>query len=201
MYLASSIRLLPGNPHNHCVYVEDVQIKPSLRPFSATKIAVLLLVLAAICSAQWHHFSEKQADGRRQSSSLQMLAAHNALRARLKLPPLVWSDRLSKYAQEWADRLAVSNRLFHRTNATYGENLFLIHGAQASPADAFDAWASEARYYDYQSNSCQGRCGHYTQLIWRDTKRVGCGNASKGGTEVWVCNYDPPGNFVGERPY
>jgi pathogenesis-related protein 1 len=48
-------------------------------------------------------------------------------------------------------------------------------------------------------------CGHYTQVVWRNTQRVGCGYStcqSQGYTfEIWVCNYDPPGNFIGQTPY
>jgi len=44
-------------------------------------------------------------------------------------------------------------------------------------------------------------CGHYTQIVWRDTKQVGCGVARDNRREIWVCNYDPPGNWVGHRPY
>ena len=44
-------------------------------------------------------------------------------------------------------------------------------------------------------------CGHYTQVVWRKSLRVGCGMATCGATEVWVCNYDPAGNWDGERPY
>ena len=133
--------------------------------------------------------------------SREILAAHNTLRARFKVPPLVWSNELAQYAQEWANRLVATERLAHRPNPVYGENIFLVHGADVTPSAVVAAWASEARNYNYQSNSCQGRCGHYTQLIWRDTKKVGCGAAVKDDTQVWVCNYDPPGNIAGERPY
>jgi hypothetical protein len=44
-------------------------------------------------------------------------------------------------------------------------------------------------------------CGHYTQIVWRNTKSVGCAVARGKGVEVWVCNYDPPGNYAGQRPY
>jgi pathogenesis-related protein 1 len=44
-------------------------------------------------------------------------------------------------------------------------------------------------------------CGHYTQIVWRNTKAVGCAVGGKGAREVWVCDYDPPGNYVGQRPY
>jgi pathogenesis-related protein 1 len=94
------------------------------------------------------------------------------------VPPLAGSDRLAAHAQDWADTRAA-----------------------ASPAQAVDAWASESQNYDYNSNGCRGVCGHYTQMVWRDTKEVGCAVAPGEGREVWACNYEPPGNWVGKRPY
>jgi hypothetical protein len=63
------------------------------------------------------------------------------------------------------------------------------------------SWADEARGYNVSANSCTGVCGHYTQIVWRKTRSVGCAVAADPGREVWVCEYDPPGNVVGYRPY
>ena len=126
--------------------------------------------------------------------SVDILAAHNAVRSRLDLPPLAWSNRLAAHAQEWANTLLARRQFFHRQNPRYGENLFEILGATASPAQVVHEWASEAHDYNHRSNTCRGVCGHYTQLVWRNTRSVGCGVARRGGREVWVCNYDPPGN-------
>jgi pathogenesis-related protein 1 len=131
----------------------------------------------------------------------EMLAAHNAVRARVGVPPLAWSEQLAARAQEWANTLLARRQFGHRPHQAYGENLFEMDGAAASPAQVVNDWASEARDYDYKSNRCRGRCGHYTQIVWRDTKSVGCGVARGGGREVWVCDYDPAGNWAGERPY
>jgi len=130
-----------------------------------------------------------------------MLAAHNSVRRSVGVPPLVWSDRLADFAQEWADYLAAHRQFFHRRDSPYGENLFEITGARGSPSEVVNDWASESRDYQYRSNDCRGVCGHYTQIVWRDTKRVGCAASRSGRTEVWVCNYDPPGNYTGKRPY
>jgi len=130
-----------------------------------------------------------------------MLAAHNSLRARVGVPPLAWSDRLTALAQDWANTLLTRRQLMHRPNSSYGENLFEITGAAASPAQVVDTWAGESRNYDYNSNKCRGVCGHYTQIVWSGTKEVGCAVARRGVREVWVCNYSPPGNFVNMRPY
>ena len=130
-----------------------------------------------------------------------MLQAHNAVRSRLRLPPLAWSDQLAVAARQWAKTLLTHNEFLHRPRSAYGENLFEVDGAYASPAQVVSQWASEARNYDYASNRCNGVCGHYTQIVWRDTTEVGCGLARSARREVWVCEYNPPGNWAGRRPY
>ena len=131
----------------------------------------------------------------------EILDAHNRVRSGVGVPPLVWSDELAAVAQGWANQLISEGRLRHRANPRYGENLYLISGARATPNDVISAWAAEAKDYDYRTNTCSSRCGHYTQIIWRSTKAVGCAVARSRSTEVWVCEYSPPGNYVGERPY
>ena len=160
-----------------------------------------LIVLAGTAGAQWRRFGEGPAAPEPSSLSRDMLAAHNAVRARVGVPPLTWSDRLAAHSQKWADTLLARKQFIHRPNSTYGENLFEITGARASPSQVVNAWAAESRDYNYASNRCSGLCGHYTQIVWRDTKAVGCAVARGKGREVWVCNYDPPGNWAGKRPY
>ena len=135
------------------------------------------------------------------SLSQDMLAAHNAVRATVTAPPLIWSDKLATAAQEWANTLIEKKEFIHRPKSKFGENLFQIEGAKSIPKQVVDRWASEASNYDYKSNRCHGACGHYTQIVWRDTKEVGCAVARGGAREVWVCEYNPPGNYVGRRPY
>jgi pathogenesis-related protein 1 len=133
--------------------------------------------------------------------SREMLVAHNAVRKRVGAPPLAWSNELASYAQQWADSLLASGEFRHRPNPVYGENLFDVTGASASPGEVVADWAAEARNYDYQSNRCRDVCGHYTQIVWAGTKQVGCAVARGPNRKVWVCNYNPPGNRVGRRPY
>jgi pathogenesis-related protein 1 len=130
-----------------------------------------------------------------------LLAAHNAARARVGVTPLVWSDRLAAYAQGWADRLVASGGFAHRPDNRYGENLYEVRGVSAEPRDVVDAWVSEASNYRPAGNACSAVCGHYTQIVWRETRAVGCGVAGDYRREVWVCDYDPPGNVIGRRPY
>jgi pathogenesis-related protein 1 len=130
-----------------------------------------------------------------------MLAAQNAVRTQVGIAPLGWSDRLAARAQEWADTLVARKQFIHRPQSEFGENLYEIKGAAGSVAQVVKAWAAESGNYDYTRNRCRGVCGHYTQIVWRDTKEAGCGVARSEGREVWVCDYDPPGNLVGKRPY
>jgi uncharacterized protein YkwD len=130
-----------------------------------------------------------------------MLETHNAVRARVGVPPLAWSAQLAATAQNWASRLIATNDFSHQPANRYGENLYGISGGVASPGQVVGAWADEARDYDLRRDTCTGVCGHYTQIVWRTTRNVGCGVASDPEREIWVCEYDPPGNFIGYRPY
>ena len=83
------------------------------------------------------------------SLSREILARHNAVRARMGVPPLAWSQRLAARAQDWADHLLAHRQFMHRPKSPYGENLFEIDGGSASPAQIVRSWASESRDYDY----------------------------------------------------
>ncbi len=130
-------------------------------------------------------------------------AAHNEVRRGVGVGPLRWSSELAAHAQQWADHLAARGcNLQHRPSGgdAFGENLFWSSAA-ATPAAVVAEWAAERSGYDHAKNRCRGVCGHYTQVVWRRSQRLGCGVARCDAAELWVCNYDPPGNFVGESPY
>ena len=117
------------------------------------------------------------------------------------MAPLHWSPALARHAQVWADRLAKRGcALEHRRDDGYGENLYWSSATSTASAVVAE-WAAEAKHYDHRKNSCKGVCGHYTQMVWSTTRALGCGTARCGTAEIWVCNYDPPGNFVGQAPY
>ncbi|KAG2244306.1 hypothetical protein Bca52824_093862 [Brassica carinata] len=127
--------------------------------------------------------------------SLQFLFRQNLVRAQRLEAPLIWDRRLQNYAQNWANQ---------RKEIVFGENIFHGYGKNWSPADAVVAWASEKRHYNYGSNTCDpGKvCGHYTQMVWKNTRRVGCARVKcNSGAIFMTCNYDPPGNYIGQKPY
>lgn len=138
-----------------------------------------------------------------QAGIQQMLTAHNTWRRRYGVPALTWSPQLASYAQEWANHLHQRNLFEHRKNLPYGENLAWAAGQQLSPERVVNMWGEEVKDYNYAANTCASgkMCGHYTQVVWRNTREVGCGMARGNGKEVWVCNYNPPGNYRGQKPY
>jgi pathogenesis-related protein 1 len=126
---------------------------------------------------------------------------HNAVRAKVGVPPLKWNNTLAAYARKYANTRIAKCELEH-SNGPYGE--CIAEGfEELKAADAVKLWASEKPHYDHKSNKCvHGECGHYTQLVWRDTKRIGCARVKcHNGWMFVTCNYDPPGNYEGERPY
>ncbi|XP_061994776.1 pathogenesis-related protein PR-1-like [Rosa rugosa] len=138
------------------------------------------------------------------SLAYKFLAPQNAARSAVRMRPLVWDAKLARYAQWYGNQRRYDCALRH-SNGPYGENIFWGSGKGWTPAQAVMAWVSERKWYSYWSNSCaRGQeCGHYTQIVWRSTGRVGCARVDCfGGRGVFmICSYDPPGNYIGERPY
>jgi pathogenesis-related protein 1 len=158
-----------------------------------------LVALAATAQVPWRmNFTGPSPE---EGLAREMLAAHNEVRERAEVPPLTWSGDLAAVAQNWANHLLYEGQFYHRPQPAYGENLLEINGQRALPSEVVAIWAGEAGNYSYGANSCRGMCGHYTQLVWSSTREVGCAVAHDAMREVWVCNYNPPGNWVGERPY
>ena len=138
------------------------------------------------------------------SAKAELLAAHNSYRESLGLPPLRWSDSLAAKAQQWADHLAEIGELVHSGS---GQNLAMAAAGTQTLTQLVDLWGSEQANFtngDFPDISTTGNwedVGHYSQIIWRSTTKVGCGFAEDYGRDVLVCDYDPPGNVMGERAY
>jgi pathogenesis-related protein 1 len=143
--------------------------------------------------------------------------AHNEARAQVvtdtPLPFLTWSPALAATAAAWVARcedvMAPSGLIDHNPNRSdghpyyVGENIF-GSGGQASAQQAVALWVAEQANYDYATNSCTGVCGHYTQVVWRGTRELGCAIGNCPGLTFGnsiVCNYGPGGNVGGQRPY
>jgi len=116
-------------------------------------------------------------------------------------------------ARQWAEQLTASGCAYrHSGRVQYGENIYFASPViwsdgkaemqKITPQHVVDNWGQESKEYDYASNSCSGICGHYTQLVWKDSREVGCGMAvCADKAQLWVCNYFPEGNQNNQRPY
>lgn len=131
-------------------------------------------------------------------------AYHNKVRADVGVGAMQWSASLAAYAQEWAEHLAGTTcKMAHRTERQYGENLFQGTAGHYTAVDAAKSWEAEKKDYrgGVLTQANWHPAGHYTQMVWRETTAVGCGEAVCAGTLIVACNYDPPGNYIGRRPY
>ncbi|XP_042978884.1 pathogenesis-related protein 1-like [Carya illinoinensis] len=158
---------------------------------------VFRLSLAIVCVVSLAIFHVSLA----QNSPQNYLNAHKAARARVGVGPMRWDAKVASYAQNYVNKLKGSCKLVH-SGGPYGENL-AWGSADLSGTAAVNMWVAEKPKYDYNSNSCVGgECRHYTQVVWRNSVRLGCAKVrcNNGGTII-SCNYDPPGNYVNQRPY
>ncbi|XP_062177306.1 pathogenesis-related protein 1-like [Alnus glutinosa] len=136
-----------------------------------------------------------------QNTPQDYINAHNTARSQVGVGPITWDANLAAYAQNYANQRKGDCRLVH-SGGPYGENLAWSSGDLTGTA-AVALWVGEKSNYNYNSNSCVGGvCGHYTQVVWRNSVRLGCAKVrcNNGGTFIG-CNYDPRGNYVGQRPY
>src|SRR5689334_22128145 len=105
-------------------------------------------------------------------------AAHNVERSAVGVPAATWNDELAALATGFiADCEFAHSSGEERSNVAgfeyIGENLFSSGGFQPSGADVTESWASEKVDYDHDSNTCAGVCGHYTQIVWRESTALG----------------------------
>lgn len=167
-----------------------------------------------ITKANTHNSAENQKEDTLSvvSWQQQMLDEHNLWRAIVGVPPLVWSAELERSAQQVVDQLAANGCELKHSGAKYGENLHESgavkwSGRQTeyrpkSPAQIVAKWGDEADNYHWEDNACSGVCGHYTQIVWRNTKAVGCARARcANNNDIAACQYDPAGNVQGQKPF
>lgn len=140
-----------------------------------------------------------------------VLEFHNDARAEVGVEPLVWSNSLAKFAQEWADHLATTGKYEHRGTTgrfaqRYGENI-AIHSKLEG---GLEMWYAENTSFDpdqpVPANIASFKAAHYSQMVWRKTTEIGAGAAviKEGpykGMLIIVCNYKSPGNYAGEKAY
>ncbi|KAJ1287631.1 hypothetical protein BS78_02G025300 [Paspalum vaginatum] len=146
-----------------------------------------------------------------QNSPQDYVNLHNAARAEVGVGAVSWDDTVAAYAESYAAQRQGDCAGMHSGGGPnhYGENLYWgPAGKDWSASDAVDLWVAEKQYYDHDTNTCTAPsgplgCGHYTQVVWRDTTAIGCARVvcdNNAGVFI-ICNYNPAGNVNGEIPY
>jgi len=132
--------------------------------------------------------------------------------------PLSQLDR----AQEWADNCAWEHGLTKDCdgNTPIGQNMYIVSGGSGgfpnlNVSRAIEKWYDEVSFYHLDTLSCDAgeMCGHYTQVVWSKTQKVGCGIAYCDAVSLLdnparftnavllVCDYTPAGNYKNQSPY
>ncbi len=140
-----------------------------------------------------------------------MEAGHRAARTQVGVPPLTWDAALAADAQRYADTLARTGRFQHspqpRATPEQGENLWTGTRGAYRYGEMIGHWRAEQRDYRHVALPAASRTGtfgdvaHYTQMVWRDTRRFGCAQASNATDDMVVCRYVPAGNIAGRMAY
>jgi uncharacterized protein YkwD len=137
-----------------------------------------------------------------------LLSAHNSARDDARQPRLAWSDELAQEAGEWAERLARDGDLRHSpqdSRSDTGENLWMGSSGFYAPEAMIGAFIGEKGDFrpgifpDVSATGSWEDVGHYTQIIWPQTRKVGCALAQGRRMDILVCRYWPAGNWMGRR--
>lgn len=176
-------------------------------------LLIIILILLSACQKQVKNTPVKTLDSNDSQPNNIALEKHNQLRQlHFSDANLIYSLKLEADAQSYANELADSGQFIHDTDNLvhkYGENLYRFSGTEKpNLAKIIQKWYDEKKYYDQNKGTCEiGRmCGHYTQIVWKNSKLLGCASAQylqgsfKDGY-VTVCKYYPYGNIVGKDPY
>ncbi|KAG8005766.1 GLIPR1-like protein 1 [Nibea albiflora] len=153
------------------------------------------------------------------------VSEHNRARSSVNPPAsdmlyMTWDEGLAITARAWARHCIFEHNIYldevrrvHPTFDSVGENLGI-----GSPPSSFSVerviqnWVDEKQHYNYNLNRCTATCGHYTQVVWASSYKVGCAvHLCPNGLEKsrirnreafnFVCNYAVRGNMNGMRPY
>merc|ERR1712176_559552 len=148
------------------------------------------------------------------------LEQHNALRAKHEnTPPMKLDSKMSKQAQEYAEEIARKQSLTHASASARtldgevcGENLAYAGGMFTSGEEekaaiwASNAWYAEIVNYNWKTGEkngktevARGQIGHFTQLVWDDSVKLGIGVAFNGSKVYVVARYLKHGNFRGQN--
>ncbi|XP_076868031.1 GLI pathogenesis-related 2 [Brachyhypopomus gauderio] len=131
------------------------------------------------------------------SFEAEFLQTHNTYRSQHGAPPLTMNQTLCRSAQSWAEHL-LSIRTLKHSDGSYGENVYYSYSSvpkKLTGREAVDSWYSEIKDYRFNRPGFTSGTGHFTQVVWKDTRELGVGVATNGTMTFVVGQYLPAGNI------
>lgn len=117
-------------------------------------------------------------------------------------PPLIYSTTISEFSQSWADYMSINQVFQHSKENMYGENIALAYYTDTDTdtlIKSIDMFYNEVLLYDYNNPVFNSETGHFTQLVWMNTREIGLGIATSTNGYTYICtNYNPSGNYMGQ---
>jgi len=147
--------------------------------------------------------NKEEAEPRRLTSSKDkrtIMKYVNQIRCMHKVKSFKWSKSLASQAQSWANTGSMSHSNARGAFTKYGENM--CWGMSIKKCVKF--WYAEIKHTSGgRQRSANWATSHYSQLVWKRTKYIGCGiNKRMSGymSPLIVCQFKKRGNWAGRCP-
>jgi uncharacterized protein YkwD len=170
-------------------------------------IMAALLATLALGGQQPAAAAANSQGGETSAFSARLLLAQNAERRSLGLRPMRWDPQLAAAASTYANEMAATGEWGHSDDEDrpdQGENLWMGTRGAYTAEEMVGDWIAEKKVFragvfpDVSSTGNWADVGHYTQIVWADTDRIGCGLGSSSDDDYLVCRYAHAGNVMGE---
>ena len=141
------------------------------------------------------------------TSTYDWITEHNRIRNDVGQKPVSWNQPMANNALNSASKCIFDHS--PQSSRTIGNTILCENLAYGSPGKNYDEkkivgmWESEKQYFkypQYPSNGTGKETGHYTQIINKNVKEIGCGCFNCGDNKMCVCRYNPI-QLGNEYPY
>ncbi|NXP29563.1 GLIP1 protein, partial [Scytalopus superciliaris] len=183
-------------------------------------LSACVLALLLFCHSSGSYDPSTLPDIRDPEFIRECVQTHNKFRSEVDPPAsnmryMSWDPDLAKTAKGWAKKCLFKHNTHlkepgkaHPRFTSVGENLWTGSLSAFTVKRAITSWYSEVKHYTYDTDTCSKTCGHYTQIVWDTSYKVGCAvhfcprvaYSSITNAGHFICNYAPGGNYP-RRPY
>lgn len=124
------------------------------------------------------------------SEAERWLNAHNAERCKHGVPDAKWSDAMAASAQQWANKGEFKHADSYSLappEGPAGENIAMGYPTLESTVEGWYKEVANCGPFPGCKDGATGTTGHFTAMVWKGVKEIGCGiNAAK---RLYVCRY------------